>query len=134
MPSLPLQGCLPVSLQATLWWNLPKTPPMHGFITHVSDPYSITDWTTAKYIWTEVRASAPSLPRTFVSRAHFRLSFRRFLNTVGQLSSVAVRIRPMYLKEVNRSRGSPYYVNAFSAPNLAASFSRCCHFLSAPCR
>ena len=107
---------------------------MRGVITHVSDPYIITYWNTDNYIWAEFRESVLSLPITLVSHTHFRLSFRRFLNTVGQLSSVAVRIRPMYLKEVNRSRGSPYYVNAFSAPNLAASFSRCCHFLSAPCR
>ena len=119
-------------MQTTLWWNTTNTLPMHGVITHVSDPYSITNWTTAKYIWPEVQASAPSLHITPVGHAQFRLSFRRLITTAGQFLSSALIISPRYLKQVTWVRGIPSAVNAFSAPALASSCSRQRYFLSAP--
>ena len=57
---------------------------MRGVITHVSDPYSVTDWTTAKYIWPEVRSPPPSIPITLASHTHSRLDFRRLMTTYDQ--------------------------------------------------
>ena len=98
----------PVRLRSTLWWNPPNTLLMRGVITHVSKPYSITDWTTAKYIWPEVWASAHSLPSTLDIRAHFCCDFRRLLTTNVQSWSVDEITLPRYLKRVNGARGIPY--------------------------
>ena len=134
MPSLPHRGCLPVRLQATLWWNPPNTLPICGFITHVLNPYKITDCTTAKYIWPEVWTFTPSLTITLISSTHFRCSFRKLLTTSGQSYSAAVRISPRYLKSVTGVRGIPYAVIAVSAPALASYSARRRRFLSAPLR
>ena len=123
-PPLLCQSCLPISLWATLWRNSPNTLPICGVITYLSDPYSITDCTTVKDIWPKIWASATSLTRTLVSHSHFRLVFRRFLTTDGQSLSVAVRIRPRYLKEVTWERGIPYAVKSVSSPVLASSSVR----------
>ena len=88
----------------------------------------------AKYIWHEVQASAPSLPSTLGSCAHFRLALHRLLTTNVQSSSATVRILPRYFKDVTWARGIPYAVNTVSSPALASSYARRCRFLSAPHR
>ena len=107
---------------------------MRGVINHVLDLYIITNCTTAKYILPDIQASSPYLPRTFVSRAHFCLDFRRLLTTSGQSFSAAVRIRPRYLKEVTWERGIQFSVNSVSAPALASSSTRRRRFLYDPCQ
>ena len=71
---------------------------MRGVSTHVSDPYSITDYTTDKYIYPYVRVSDLSLINIRVSRAHFYLEHLRLRTTAGQPSSSTVSTRPSYLK------------------------------------
>ena len=132
MPYLLRLGFLPISLWATLCWNPPNTLPIRGVIIHVSNPYNNTNWTTANYIWTKVRSSAPSLPINLISCSHFRLAFRTFLTTAGQSPSAAMIICPRYLKEVTRARVVPYAVIYISTPALASSSVRQRRFLSAP--
>ena len=59
------------------------------------------------------------------------LTYAKFMTTADQSLSVAVRIRPIYLKEVTWVRGIPSDVNAISDPALSSSSSRQLFLLNA---
>ena len=70
---------------------------MRGVRTHVYYLYSMTCFTTAKYICLNVRTSAPSLLNIQFRRTHFCLARRRLHTTTAQSSSSATSTRPRYL-------------------------------------
>ena len=101
-----------------------KNLPMQGFITHVSNLYIMTYWTTDKLMCPNVWASAPYSINTLVSCAHFCCALQRLLTTIGQSSSASDRILPIYLKEVIAVRGIAYAVIIASDPTCASSSTR----------
>ena len=80
---------------------------MRGFITHVSDPKTITARTTALEKIPETLRLSPSRPRIFVTRVQLFRAIFSYLTTVGHSLQVADETRPRYLKEVTISSGLP---------------------------
>ena len=98
--------CL-VSRCATWSWKPPRTLPMRGVTTQVSDPNSSTACTTDLRKNTDTRGSALYLLMILVIIFHTALSRDKFLTTAGQSSSASKITRPRHRKEVTISRGCP---------------------------
>ena len=80
---------------------------MRGVSTHVSDPNISTACTTALKKIPGTLELASFHPITLVSRAQIFRALLRFPTTADQLSSAAIKTRPVYLEEVTVSRGLP---------------------------
>ena len=88
---------------------------MWGISTHVSDPKSNTDCTTALENIPDTLRLAPSHPRILVSRTQLFRNFFKFPTTAGQLLSPTVNNCPEYFKKVTVSSGITKDWKALSA-------------------
>ena len=77
------RGSRPISRRATWSWNPPRTLPMRGVATQVSEPKSNTACTTDLKKNPDTRGSAPYLLRIQVIIFHTALARDKFLTTAG---------------------------------------------------
>ena len=105
---------------------------MWGASNNVSYPKRITDYTTTLKKDPDVRASAPSLPRTLNTHAHFFYAFNRLATTDIKSSSKVFRVRPRDLKAIMVVNECSYDINALSIPTMGSSATILRRFFSSP--
>ena len=100
--------------------------------THVSDPNSRTEFTTALKKVPGVCASSPYLSIILNILNHLLIYFCRLASTAGQSFSEVIKMRSKYLKAVTVIIVQPYSLKSLSVHALASSAISLCRFRSTP--
>ena len=105
---------------------------MQGVITQKSYPKIKIACITALNKVPDTRVIDPSRPKILVIQSHLFRDFRRFLTTMDQSFSGAVRIHPRYLKYGTEFIGSLYALKSCSVLSRISSAAILCRFHYAP--